>query len=140
MTTRVLFVCTGNSARSQMAEYILRALGGDDLEVFSAGTDPRPVHPLTIRVLQEIHIDAGDAVSKGIDQFVGKDFDYIITVCDSTRDQCASFPGHHTPIHWGFDDPSAAEGDEENQLKAFRRVRGEIITRIRNWLAVANRR
>lgn len=139
MAIRVLFLCTGNSARSQMAEYILRSLGQDRFEAFSAGTEPHDVHPLTIRALEEIRIDAGDAVSKGLDRFSGQKFDYIITVCDKARDNCPTFPGDNRQIHWSFDDPAAVEGDEEAQMKVFRRVRNEIATRIRAWIAAVDK-
>ena len=132
---RVLFLCTGNSARSQMAEGILRQLAGDDYEVFSAGTTPKAVHPRTIEVMAEIGIDISAHASKDLTQFLGQEFDYVITVCDRARQQCPVFQGS-TPFHWGFDDP--AEADLPRQLETFRRVRDEIRHRLRLFL-LANR-
>ena len=138
MTIRVLFLCTGNSARSQMAEHILRHLAGDHFEVFSAGTDPQGVHPLTVKVLAELNIDASAAESKGLERFIEQQFDYIITVCDRANDHCPGFPGDHRRIHWSFDDPAAVAGDQL-QLKAFRRVCDEITNRMRIWIAAVDR-
>lgn len=139
MSIRVLFICTGNSARSQMAEHILRSLGSGHFEVFSAGTSPRDVHPLTIAVLNEMHIDASKATSKGLDVFRDQPFDYIITVCDKAKNQCPKFPGDTRRIHWGFEDPAAVIGDDETQLKAFRHVCVEIANRIRIWIAAVDK-
>lgn len=139
MAIRVLFLCTGNSARSQMAEHILRQLGGNSFEVFSAGTEPCEVHPMTIQALGEIRIDAGGAKSKGLDTFAGQSFDYIITVCRRARDNCPTFPGDSKQYHWGFDDPAAVEGDEEIVHKAFRRVRDQMSQRIRVWIAAVDK-
>jgi thioredoxin type arsenate reductase len=130
MKKRVLFLCTGNSARSQMAEGLLRSIGGDKYEVFSAGTHPKGVHPMTIAAMQELGIDIGRQTSKDLDRFLGQDFDYVITVCDRARQACPVFPGA-TPIHWGFDDPAEATGSAESQLRTFRQVRDEIRTRLR---------
>lgn len=130
---RVLFLCTGNSARSQMAEGILRQLAGSDYEVHSAGTHPKGVHPRTIEVMSEIGIDMAAHTSKNLDQFLEQSFDYVITVCDRAKQQCPIFPGA-TPIHWGFDDPADAPADR--QLEMFRRVRDEINRRIRLFLSV----
>ena len=131
---RVLFLCTGNSARSQMAEYLLRALGKDAFEVWSAGTLPVGVNPLTIEVLAEAGIDASGARSKSLDEFLGQSFDYVITVCDKAKDQCPVFPGDARRIHWGFEDPAAAEGTAEERLAVFRRIRNEITSRLRTWI------
>jgi arsenate reductase len=125
---RVLFICTGNSARSQMAEALLRHLAGDRYEVLSAGTHPKGVHPRTIEVLKEMGIDASGQTSKDLDQFVGQKFDLVITVCDRAKQHCPVFPGA-APIHWGFDDP--VEAPEAQQAEAFRRVRDEIMQRLR---------
>jgi len=140
MAIRVLFLCTGNSARSQMAEHVLRSLGGDSFEVFSAGVNPRGVHPLTIRVLAEAGIDASRAESKHLTQFLDEHFDYIITVCDKAKDQCPTFPGDSERIHWSFDDPAGASGSEEKQLKEFRRIHNEISNRIRIWIAAVDKK
>lgn len=139
MTIRVLFLCTGNSARSQMAEHLLRAFGGDRFEVFSAGTDPTVIQPLTVQVLAEVHIDASRARSKSIDVFLDEQFDYIITVCDKARDRCPVFPGDARRIHWSFEDPVAAEGDAEHKLQVFRRIRTEMTNRLRIWIPAVTR-
>ncbi len=132
---KVLFLCTGNSARSQMAEAILRHLGGDQFEVFSAGLEPKGIHPLTIRVLEEIGLDTSGQTSKALNTYLGKiHFAYLITVCSSAEEKCPVFPGMGTRLHWPFDDPAAAEGSEEERLAVFRRVRDEIADRIRIWL------
>lgn len=139
MSIRVLFLCTGNSARSQMAEHILRHLAGDRFEAFSAGTEPRSVHPMTVRVLNEIGIDAGKAESKDLELFNGQHFDYIITVCDRARDNCPTFPEDTKKYHWSFSDPAAFEGDEEAIHNAFCRVRDEMVRRIRVWIAAVDK-
>ncbi len=128
---RVLFLCTGNSARSQMAEGFLHAMGKQHFTVFSAGTDPQGLHPLAVQAMQETGIDISAQSSKAISQFAGQRFDYIITVCDRARDNCPTFPGDTERIHWGFDDPAAAADEEKGQ--AFRRVRNEIRNRISIW-------
>ena len=125
---RVLFLCTGNSARSQMAEGLLRHLAGESYEVESAGTAPKGLHPRTIEVMRELDIDVSGHTSKNLDRFLGQHFDHVITVCDRAQEQCPVFPGV-TPMHWSFDDPAAVEGD--GQLDAFRRVRDEILDRVR---------
>jgi arsenate reductase len=124
----VLFICTGNSARSQMAEGLLRHLAGDDYEVASAGTAPKGVHPRTVEVMREAGVDVSGHTSKDLGQFVGRKYDYVITVCDRAKQHCPVFPGA-APIHWGFDDP--AEAPAERQLEVFRRVRDEIARRLR---------
>ncbi len=133
---RVLFVCTGNSARSQMAEGLLRNMAGDEFEVFSAGTAPKGIHPKSIQVMNEAGIDISGQRSKSIDEFLGQPFDYVITACDRARQNCPVMPGS-TPFHWGFDDP--AEAPEESQTESFRRVRDEIKLRLRLFLS-ANRK
>jgi arsenate reductase len=125
---RVLFICTGNSARSQMAEALLRHLAGDRYEVLSAGTHPKGVHPRTIEVLKEIQIDASGQTSKDLEQFAGQRFDFVITVCDRAKQHCPVFPGVE-PIHFSIDDP--VDAPEEQQLEVFRRVRDEIMQRLR---------
>ena len=136
---RVLFVCTGNSARSQMAEAILRRQGGADFVVASAGTEPKGVNPLTVRILAEIGIDISGATSKSVTEYLGQDFDYVITVCDQARESCPVFPGAHESIHWGFDDPAAAEGTDAERLAVFRRVLNEISVRLKPFQEVALR-
>jgi arsenate reductase len=128
---RVLFLCTHNSARSQMAEGLLRAWAGDRFEAFSAGVEATEVRPLAIRVMAEIGIDIGGQKSERLDTYLGQPFEYVITVCDEAREACPSFPGAERQLHWSFDDPSAATGSEEARLAVFRRVRDEIGARIR---------
>jgi arsenate reductase len=130
MKKRVLFLCTGNSARSQMAEGLLRSLAGQKYEIFSAGTHPKGIHPLAVEAMREIGIDISGQTSKDVDLYNGEKFDYVITVCDRAKRACPVFPGS-MPIHWGFDDPAEAEGSREQQLKVFERVREEIMGRLR---------
>jgi len=134
---RVLFVCTGNSARSQIAEAILRARAGDQFEVFSAGVDPRGINPLTLRVLQEAGISTDGLRSKSVTEMLDRSFDYVVTVCDRARESCPVFPGSHESFHWGLDDPAEATGTEDERLAVFRRVMGEIVTRIDTFVAAA---
>lgn len=136
---RVLFVCTGNSARSVMAEALLRHHGGDRFEVHSAGTEPRGINPLTLRVLADAGIDASWARSKSVDEFLGQSFDYVVTVCDQARQVCPVFPGVHDALHWGYDDPAEATGTEEERLAVFRRVFIQIGERVRQFATVTSR-
>jgi len=136
---RVLFVCTGNSARSLMAEALLRDHGGDAFEVYSAGTEPKGVNPLTLRVLAEAGIDASWARSKPVDEFLGQSFDYVVTVCDEARQSCPVFPGVHEALHWGYEDPAAAEGTDNERLAVFRRVFIQISERIRQFATLTSR-
>jgi arsenate reductase len=129
-TRRVLILCTGNSARSQMAEGLLRHDGASRFEVFSAGTEPSHVRTEAIEVMREIGIDISDHRSKSVDEFVGQDFDYVITVCDNANANCPVFPGTTKRIHWGIDDPAAAPGDKDARLAVFRSVRDKL----REWL------
>ena len=132
---RVLFLCTHNSARSQMAEGFLRAMAGDRFEIASAGTEATRVHPLALRAMEEVGISLAGQTSKTLDRFLGKPWDYVITVCDSANERCPVFPAQTRRIHWSFDDPSRATGTEEERLPTFRRVRDEILDRLRGWLA-----
>src|SRR6266446_10736667 len=118
---RVLILCTGNSARSQIAEGLLRHFHGDSLQVYSAGIEPSFVRPQAIRIMNEIGIDISTQRSKSIDEFLTQEFDYVITVCDNANERCPIFPGKTQRIHWSFEDPAAAQGDEAMQLKVFRR-------------------
>jgi arsenate reductase len=136
---RVLFVCTGNSARSIMAEALMRQHGGDGFEVVSAGTQPRGVNPLTVRVLAEAGIDAGPFRSKSVQEFVGQEFDYVVTVCDEARQVCPVFPGSHSSIHWGYEDPAAAVGTEDERLRVFRSVFTQLGQRISQFVVMARR-
>lgn len=138
-TTRVLFLCTHNSARSQIAEALLRHIGGERFEVVSAGTEATRVHPLAIRAMAESGIDISNARSKLLDEFLDRRFDYVVTVCDAANESCPIFPGSPNRIHWSFPDPSAVEGSEEERLQAFRTVRDELTMRIRNWTLAMTR-
>jgi arsenate reductase len=132
---RILFLCTGNSCRSHMAEGFLRALGGERFEVFSAGAKPAGyVHPLAIKAMQELDIDISGHTSKSLTVFEGQKFDYLITVCDHAREACPTYAGAENQLHWSFDDPAHASGSEEQQMKVFRRVRDEIQSRIEEFL------
>lgn len=134
---RALFLCTHNSARSQMAEGLLRAMAGERFEVFSAGTEKTRVQPLAIEAMREIGIDISDHTSKTLDAFGNDSFDFVITVCDRANESCPLFPGKTQRIHWSFDDPTAAQGSDEERLAAFRRIRDEIRTRIEEWIATS---
>jgi len=134
---RVLFVCTGNAARSQIAEAMLKQLGGPDFETHSAGTEPRGVNPWTVQVLGEIGIDWTGARSKSVDEFVDQPFDYVITVCDRARQSCPVFPGDYNRLHWGLDDPAEVEGTDEQKLAAFRRTQIELSLRLRPFIELA---
>ena len=136
---RVLILCTGNSARSQMAEGLLRHDGGAAFEVFSAGVEPSHVRPQAVEAMREVGIDISGHRSKSVDEFAGQEFDYVITVCDNAKEQCPVFPGKTQRIHWSFDDPAAAEGDEAAKLSVFRRVRDEIRHRLRLFVAATSK-
>ena len=136
---RVLFVCTGNSARSQIAEALLERVGGADFAVESGGTQPRGVHPLTIRVLAEIGIDWLGAESKSVTDFGDRSFDYVITVCDRARRSCPVFPGSYESLHWGLVDPAEIEGTDDEKLGAFRRTRLQLAQLIRPFVETALR-
>lgn len=136
---RVLFVCTGNSCRSQMAEGFLRELAGNQFEAASAGTNPTRVNPLAIRVMAEVGIDITEQRSKSVDELTGGRFDYVITVCDRAREACPVFPGRAKRLHWSFDDPAEAEGSEEERLDVFRRTRDEIAASINDFASTHHR-
>lgn len=131
---KVLILCTGNSARSQMAEGLLRELGGERFEVSSAGTRPVGVRAEAIEAMREAGVDISSHRSKSVEEFIDGEFDYVMTVCDNARENCPVFPGAATRLHWGFDDPAAQEGDWDARLAAFRRARDEIDARMREWL------
>ncbi len=126
MKKTVLILCTGNSARSQMAEGLLRHDAGDRFEVASAGTRPTCVRPEAIEVMKEIGIDISGHRSKSVDEFAARDFDYVLTVCDNARETCPIYPGHSNRLHHSFQDPAALEGSQETRLAAFRKVRDQI--------------
>jgi arsenate reductase (thioredoxin) len=136
---RVLVICTGNSARSVMAEALIRKFGGPDFEVHSAGTEPKGTNPLTERVLDEAGIDHSWARSKSVNEFLGQHFDYVITVCDQARQACPVFPGVHETLHWGYEDPAAVEGTEEERLSAFRSTLTMMAGRIQWFITLARR-
>src|SRR3984885_6263075 len=123
MKKRILILCTGNSARSQMAEGLWRHEAGDRFEVFSAGTKPSQVRPEAIAVMGELDIDISGHRSKSVDEFTGQHFDYVLTVCDNAKESCPIFPGKTIAIHHNFEDPATVRGSEEEGLAAFRRVR-----------------
>lgn len=131
---RVLILCTGNSARSQMAEGLLRHMAGERFEVESAGVEPSHVRPQAIEVMRERGIDIRRNRSKSVDEFAGQKFAYVITVCDNANERCPVYPAETERIHWSFDDPAAAEGDESARLAVFRRVRDEIESRLREFV------
>jgi arsenate reductase len=135
MKERVLILCTGNSARSQMAEGLLRELAGERLEVYSAGSKPSVVNPLAIEAMRERGIDISSHRSKQLGEYLAQPFDYVITVCDNAAEGCPVFPGPARRIHWSFPDPAATHGSEAERMKVFRNVRDDIETRLREWLA-----
>ena len=136
---RVLFVCTGNSARSLLAEALLRENGGPDFEVHSAGTEPKGINPLTLRVLAEARLATNGLRSKSVDEYLDQSFDYVVTVCDNARQTCPVFPGVHESLHWGYDDPAAVEGPEEVRLAAFRTTFTAMGERINQFITLARR-
>jgi len=134
---RVLFLCTGNSARSQMAEAFLRKYAGNRFDVHSAGLDPIDINPFTIKVMEEIGIDLSGHRSKVLSTYLGKKhFAYLITVCAKAEKRCPSvFPGVATRLHWAFDDPADTKGTDEEKLNKFREIRDQIDVRIKDWLS-----
>ena len=131
---RLLILCTGNSARSQMAEGLLRHYGGDRFEVSSAGTKPTVVRPEAIAVMNEIGLDISGQRSKPVDEFVNKPLDVVITVCDNANETCPVFPGSVKRVHWPVDDPAAVQGSDEVRKVAFRRIRDQLYARITTFL------
>lgn len=134
---RILFLCTGNSARSQMAEAFLRKYAGEHFEAHSAGLEPAGLNPLTVRVMNEVGIDVSGQESKGVDTYLGKTlFQHLITVCDDADKNCPTiWPGVNTRMHWSFQDPARFEGSEEEKLARFRETRDLIEKKIKAWLA-----
>jgi arsenate reductase (thioredoxin) len=135
MKEQVLILCTGNSARSQMAEGLLRALADDRFAVFSAGSKPSVVNPLAIAAMDERGIDIHTQRSKHLNEYRAQPFDYVITVCDNAAETCPLFPGPAQRIHWSFPDPAAVVGGEAERLASFRQVRDDIETQLKTWLA-----
>jgi len=133
----VLFICTGNSARSQIAEALLDEMGGPGFEVASAGTHPKGVNPDAIRVLGEAGIDWAHARSKMVTEFLDRRFDYVVTVCDRARETCPVFPCSENSLHWGLDDPAEVEGTDADRLEAFRATRRELAGRLQPFIEMA---
>ncbi|MBN1141028.1 MAG: arsenate reductase ArsC [Deltaproteobacteria bacterium] len=134
--TRVLFLCTGNSARSQMAEAFVRKYASAKFEAYSAGLDPKGINPFTVQAMSEVGIDVSNQTSKGIDAYLGKvHFQYLITVCDDAEKNCPTvWPGVNQRLHWSFEDPAKFEGPEGEKLAKFRHVRDQIEKRIKAWI------
>jgi arsenate reductase len=132
---KILILCTGNSARSQMGEALLRHLAGDGWEVQSAGTKPAGLNPLAVAAMQEIGIDISAQRSKSVAEFEGKKFDFVVTVCDSAAESCPIFPNAPKRIHWSLPDPAGAQGTREERLAAFRDVRERLQQHLKDWLA-----
>jgi arsenate reductase (thioredoxin) len=130
----VLFLCTGNSCRSQMAEGLLRKLAGDRFDVFSAGTRPVGLNPDTVRVMSEVGIDISGHRSKTVDEFAGRSFDYVITVCHSARQACPVFQASTVRLHWDLEDPAAVRGSDDERMRVFRTIREQIAGHVREFL------
>ena len=137
---RILVLCTGNSARSQMAEGLFRREGGTVYEVHSAGTKPSHVRPEAIAAMKEIGIDISGHRSKSVDEFIDQPFDYVVTVCDNARESCPVFPARTERIHWTFEGPASVQGSEAERLAAFQRIRDQIHDQIRDFVRLQNAR
>ena len=135
----VLFICNGNSARSQMGEALLGRFGGADFHPLSAGTRPKSVHPMTVRILAELGIDWRAARAKPVTELLEQPLDYVITLSNSAREECPMLPGRHSSLHWHLEDPAAVEGSEEERLAAFRATRTELSVRLRPFIEIARR-
>ncbi|MBA3052402.1 arsenate reductase ArsC [bacterium] len=131
---KVQFLCTGNSCRSQMAEGFLKHLGGDKFEAYSAGVNPTQVNPLSVKVMNEVGVDISGQRSKSVSEFLNQQFDYVITVCDNAKQTCPILPGECEKIHWNLEDPADAQGEDEERLIIFRKVRDEIKHKIEGFL------
>ena len=136
--TRILIVCTGNSARSQMAEGFMRKYLGDEFDIASAGLDPKPLNPLAVQVMSEVGVDISQQYSKDLKRFLGQFFSYLITVCSDAEARCPIFPGVIYRLFWPFEDPAAVEGSEEERLAKFREVRDLIEAKIRDWILTSH--
>jgi arsenate reductase len=137
--TKVIFLCTGNSARSQLAEAFLRKYAGEYFEVYSAGFDPQPINPLTVTVMNEVGLDLSSHVSKDLKQFLGKiHFGIAITICANAEEKCPTLPGISTRMYWPFEDPAKFQGSQEEKLAKFRDVRDQINAKIIAWLKERN--
>ena len=139
MPIRVLFLCTGNSARSIIAEALLKKIGGSDFEANSAGTEPKGLNPFTVRVLEREHLDVAGFRSKSLNEYLGQSFDYVITVCDRAAERCPIFPGDPQRIHWSFPDPAAVEGSDAVKMAAFLETLRGLRQRIEPFVRVAQR-
>ena len=131
---KLIFICTGNSCRSQMAEGLLRDMAGDKFEVFSAGSHPSRIHPMSIKVMDEVNIDITEHTSDPIGMYLGYGIDYVITLCDNAREFCPTFPGKNIKLHWSVDDPFKSWRDSGRAIKRYRKSRDEIKERIENFL------
>ena len=136
MKTKVLFLCTGNSARSQMAEGYLRHAGGGRFEAMSAGVEPKGLNPLAVEAMREIGIDISRQKSKAVEELLAANPTYVVTVCDNAKQTCPTFPGTFKCLHWGLQDPAGAAGSHDEKLAAFRRIRDEIVRKIDEELLV----
>ena len=136
MKTRVLFLCTGNSARSQMAEALLPLIGGPHFECASAGTHPVGLNPAAVEAMRELGVDISSHRSKHVGEFLGENFDYVITVCDRAKETCPIFPAARLLLHWSFEDPAAAPHEQRQDM--FRRVRNEIADRLSKFILETN--
>ena len=135
MKRKVLFLCTGNSCRNQMAEGWLRRLAGDQFDVVSAGTDPVGLNPYAVAAMQEVGVDISNHVSERVDLYLEQQFDYVITVCDRAQENCPIFPGASKMLHWSFEDPAKAKGTYQQQMIVFRTIRDQIAEQIRRFVA-----
>jgi arsenate reductase len=136
---KVLFLCTGNSARSQMAEAFLRKYAGDKFEIYSAGFEPKEINPYTIKVMEEFDYDLSNHRSKNIDEYMGKiHFGIVITVCQKAEEMCPTIPGVSERLYWPFEDPAAFKGTEEEKIKKFREIRDQIQNKIKSWVEEKN--
>ena len=133
---RVLFVCTGNSCRSQMAEGLLKHYGNGEFEVYSAGLSPSYVHPLAIKAMAESGIDITNQYSKTVNEFIGQEFSYVITVCGSAKELCPVFSGKYKVLHWSIEDPASTSGTEEETMKVFRKVRQNILEKVKYFVTI----
>jgi len=131
---KVLFVCTGNSCRSQMAEGLLKHYGNGEFEVYSAGLRPSHVHPLAIKAMAESDIDITNQYSKTVTEFIDQEFSYVVTVCGSAKEFCPVFPGKHNALHWSIEDPASTSGTEEEMMKVFRKVRQNILEKVKHFV------
>ena len=137
---KILFLCTGNSCRSQIAEAWPRRLGGNHFTVYSAGLEPHGINPLTIKVMEETGFDLREHRSKHLEEYIGKvHFNYLITVCGNADERCPVFPSMGTRLHWPFEDPAAFNGSEEEKITLFRTVRDQIKHKIQTWLEVVEK-